>query len=45
MFRLLEEKYESGFVFGSSDHPEEGLHPALNLHLILPEQVADSAGN
>jgi hypothetical protein len=45
VFKLLEEKDVSGFVFGSSDHPEEGLHPALNLHLILPEQVSDSAGN
>lgn len=45
IFRLLEEKDVSGFIFGSSDHPEEGMHPSLRLHLILPEQAADSAGN
>ncbi len=38
MFRLVEEKDVSGFIFGSSDHPEEGMHPALRLHLILPER-------
>jgi len=42
---LVEEKDVSGFTFGSSDHPEVGLHPAFNLHLVLPEQVADPAGN
>jgi hypothetical protein len=45
MFRLIKEKNVSGFIFGSSDHPEKEMHPTLRLHMLLPVQVADPSIN